>query len=42
MGVFLRSDLIAEGKGASKQEVEQVAARNGLKAKKLADEINVV
>ena len=33
MGVFLRSDLIAEGKGASKQEAEQVAARNGLKAK---------
>ena len=33
MGVFLGSDLIAEGKGASKQEAEQDAARNGLKAK---------
>ena len=33
MGVFLRDELTAEGKGASKQEAEQDAARNGLKAK---------
>ena len=33
MGVFLGSDLVAEGKGASKQEAEQDAARNALKAK---------
>ena len=33
MGVFLGDELTAEGKGASKQEAEQEAARNGLKAK---------
>ena len=33
MGVFLGSDLVAEGRGASKQEAEQDAARNGLKAR---------
>ena len=33
IGVFLRDELVAEGKGASKQEAEQDAARNGLKAK---------
>ena len=33
MGVFLGDELVAEGKGASKQEAEQDAARNGLKAK---------
>ncbi|KKT21393.1 MAG: Ribonuclease 3 [Parcubacteria group bacterium GW2011_GWB1_43_8] len=33
MGVFLADELIAEGQGASKQEAEQNAARNALKAK---------
>ena len=33
MGVFLGDELIAEGQGASKQEAEQNAARNALKAK---------
>ena len=33
VGVFLENDLIADGYGASKQEAEQDAARNGLKAK---------
>jgi len=33
MGVFLGDELIAEGKGASKQEAEQDAARKALKAK---------
>ena len=33
IGVFLRDELVAEGKGASKQEAEQDVARNGLKAK---------
>lgn len=33
MGVFLGDELTAEGKGASKQEAEQDAARNGLKVK---------
>lgn len=33
MGVFLGGELVAEGEGASKQEAEQNAARNGLKAK---------
>lgn len=33
MGVFLGDELVAEGKGASKQEAEQDAARNGLKTK---------
>ena len=32
MGVFLGDELIAEGKGASKQEAEQEAARKALKA----------
>ena len=33
MGVFLGDKLMAEGKGASKQEAEQDAARKALKAK---------
>ncbi len=33
MGVFLGNELVADGKGASKQEAEQNAARHGLKAK---------
>lgn len=33
MGVLLGDKLVSEGKGASKQEAEQDAARNGLKAK---------
>ena len=33
MGVFLGDDLIAEGKGASKQEAEQSAAQKALKTK---------
>lgn len=33
VGVFLNNKLIAEGKGASKQEAEQVAAKEGLKVK---------
>jgi len=33
MGVFLGDELISEGKGASKQEAEQDAARKALKAK---------
>ena len=33
MGVFLGDELVAEGEGASKQEAEQNAARNGLRAK---------
>lgn len=33
VGVYLRSELIAEGKGRSKQEAEQVAAENAIKAK---------
>ena len=33
MGVFLGDELIAEGKGDSKQEAEQDAARKALKAK---------
>ena len=36
---FLDNNLVAEGSGASKQEAEQKAAKEGLKAKKLADEI---
>ncbi len=36
VGVFLRDKLIAEGKGVSKQEAEQEAAREGLKAKQWA------
>jgi ribonuclease III len=33
-GVFLGSELVAKGKGASKQESEEQAAENGIKAKK--------
>ncbi|RJQ32262.1 ribonuclease III [Candidatus Parcubacteria bacterium] len=33
VGVLLKDDLIAEGKGASKQEAEQDAARNALRIK---------
>ena len=33
VGVFLGDNLIAEGNGASKQEAEQKAAKEGLKAK---------
>ena len=38
MGVFLGDELIAEGKGASKQEAEQDAARKALKAKNWQEE----
>ena len=38
MGVFLGDELIAEGKGASKQEAEQDAARKALKAKNWREE----
>ena len=37
VGVFLNSEAVAEGKGASKQEAEQNAARNALKNKSWAD-----
>ncbi len=37
VGVYLEEELIAEGKGSSKQEAEQNAARHGLKAKNWAD-----
>lgn len=33
IGVYLGEDLVAEGKGTSKQEAQMDAARNGLKAK---------
>jgi len=33
MGVYLEKELIAEGKGSSKQIAEQSAAREGLIAK---------
>ncbi len=33
IGVFLETELVAEGKGTSKQEAEQAAASNGLRAK---------
>lgn len=33
VGVFLNDKLVAEGEGVSKQEAEQLAASNGLKAK---------
>jgi ribonuclease-3 len=33
VGVYLNNDLVAEGKGPSKQRAEQEAARAGLKAK---------
>lgn len=35
-GVFLKDKLIAEGKGRSKQESEEIAAKAGLEAKKWA------
>ena len=38
MGVFLGDELIAEGKGDSKQEAEQDAARKALKAKNWREE----
>ncbi len=34
IGVFLDKDLIAQGKGYSKQEAEEMAAKNALEAKK--------
>jgi ribonuclease-3 len=34
VGVFLNSELVAEGTGKSKQEAEQIAARKALEAKK--------
>lgn len=37
VGVYLRDNLVTEGKGSSKQEAEQDAARHGLKAKNWAD-----
>ena len=37
VGIFFGSDLIAEGKGKSKQEAEQKAAEEALKAKKWND-----
>jgi ribonuclease III len=37
VGIFFNSDLIAEGKGKSKQEAEQRAAEIALKKKKWAD-----
>lgn len=33
VGVYLKTELIAEGKGRSKQEAEQVAAENAIKVK---------
>ncbi len=33
VGVYLKNDLVAQGDGESKQDAEQVAARNGLDAK---------
>jgi len=36
VGVFLRNKLIAEGEGVSKQEAEQLAAQEALKAKQWA------
>lgn len=33
VGVFLHSELVADGKGRSKQEAEQAAAENGIAAK---------
>jgi len=33
VGVFLNKDLIAEGEGSSKQEAEEVAAKNALEVK---------
>ena len=37
IGIFFGSDLIAEGKGKSKQEAEQKAAENALKLKNWFD-----
>lgn len=37
VGVYLKEELIAEGKGSSKQEAEQNAARHGLKSKNWED-----
>jgi len=34
IGVFLNNELIAEGKGSSKQEAEEAAAKNALEIKK--------
>lgn len=34
IGVFLEDELVAEGKGSSKQEAEEEAAKNALEAKK--------
>ena len=34
IGVFLKSELVAQGKGSSKQEAEEAAAKNGLAIKK--------
>ena len=34
VGVFLGEELAAEGRGSSKQEAEEDAARNGLEVKK--------
>ena len=33
VGVYLKNDLIAQGEGDSKQDAEQMAARNGLNSK---------
>ena len=33
IGVFLNAQLVAEGEGSSRQEAEEVAARNALKTK---------
>lgn len=37
VGVFLENEIIGEGKGSSKQEAEQNAARNALKVKSWED-----
>jgi ribonuclease-3 len=37
VGVYLNNEMIAEGSGFSKQEAEQHAAREGLKAKHWVD-----
>lgn len=37
VGVYLRDNLVTEGKGSSKQEAEQDAARHALKSKNWAD-----
>jgi ribonuclease-3 len=37
VGVFLNGDLVAEGEGASKQEAQLEAAKNGLKVKGWGD-----